>query len=329
MRIFAEMKIERWADIAPLTTFGIPARAAALVRWTDADDLRQVMADESLPRPLKAIGGGSNLLFTSDFEGTILLREAPEGERFVPGLPVSGAMVLDEFCRQAAEAGVRGPENLSGIPGTIGGALVQNAGAYGAEIGEFLAAARLFDTVSGEVLTVSRDWMRFAYRHSRLKEESGRYIIVDALFEFADDAPARLEYGNLSRELQGTEPTAQAVRDAVIRVRNSKLPQPAEVGSAGSFFRNPEVDPAMLEPEMPRFILPSGLAKVPAAWLIDRCGFKGARRGGAMVWPQQPLVICNPEFKATAADVVALENEIIGAVKERFNITLLPEVEHL
>lgn len=329
MRKFAEMKIERWAEVAPLTTFGIRARAAALVRWTDAEDLRQVMADASLPRPLKAIGGGSNLLFTSDFEGTLLLREAPVGERFVAGLPVSAGMVLDDFCRQAAEAGIRGPENLSGIPGTIGGALVQNAGAYGAEIGEFLAAARVFDLSTGEVMTVNRDWMQFAYRHSRLKAESGRYIIIDALFEFPEDAAPRLDYGNLSRELEGVEPTPVAVREAVLRVRDSKLPRPAEVGSAGSFFRNPEVEPEMLEPEMPRFILPSGLAKVPAAWLIDRCGFKGVKRGGAMVWPLQPLVICNPEFKATADDVVSLENEIICAVKERFNITLRAEVEHI
>ncbi|MDE6535512.1 MAG: UDP-N-acetylmuramate dehydrogenase [Muribaculaceae bacterium] len=323
------MKIERWAELAPLTTFGIPARTAALVTWADAEDLRHVMADESLPRPLKAVGGGSNLLFTGDFEGTVLLREVRPDERFVPGLPVSGGMVLDDFCRQAADAGIRGPENLSGIPGTIGGALVQNAGAYGAEIGEFLAVARVFDLTSGEVMTVNREWMQFSYRHSRLKAEEGRYIIIDALFEFPEDAAPRLDYGNLSRELQGVEPTPLAVRQAVLRVRNSKLPQPAEVGSAGSFFRNPEVAPELLEPDMPRFLLPSGLAKVPAAWLIDRCGFKGVRRGGAMVWPLQPLVICNPEFKATASDVVTLENEIISAVKERFNITLLAEVEHV
>lgn len=323
------MKIERWAELAPLTTFGIPARAAALVTWADAEDLRQVMADSTLPRPLKAVGGGSNLLFTGDFEGTVLLREVRPDERFVPGLPVSAGMALDDFCRQAAEAGVRGPENLSGIPGTVGGALVQNAGAYGAEIGEFLSAARVFDMSTGQVLTVNRDWMQFSYRHSRLKAEEGRYIIIDALFEFLEDAEARLDYGNLRRELEGEEPTPAAVREAVLRVRDSKLPRPSEVGSAGSFFRNPEIEPEMLESEMPRFVLPSGLAKVPAAWLIDQCGFKGIRRGGAMVWPLQPLVICNPEFKATAADVVTLENEIISAVKERFNITLLAEVEHV
>ncbi len=322
------MKIEKNAEIAPLTTFGIPARAAALVRWADADDLRRVRDDASLPRPLKAIGGGSNLLFMADFQGTLLLRDAPAAP-FIPGLPVSAGMTLDELCRQAAEAGVRGPENLSGIPGTIGGALVQNAGAYGAEIGEFMKAARLFDLHSGELLTVDRPWMQFAYRHSRLKDEPSRYIIIDVLFDFPADAAPRLDYGNLSRELNGADPTPRAIREAVLRVRNSKLPQPSEVGSAGSFFRNPEVAPELLLPDMPRFILPSGLAKVPAAWLIDQCGFKGRRIGGAMVWPEQPLVICNPEFKATAADVVALENEIISAVRARFNIALRPEVEHV
>lgn len=324
------MKIERNASIGPLTTFRLPARAAALVCWQTVNDLRQALADETLPRPFKAIGGGSNLLFTSDFPGTLLLQEAPLTEAYDPSVPVAASLPLDSFCRLAAEAGMRGPENLSGIPGTIGGALVQNAGAYGAEIGEFLVSARLFDMQTGDVLTVDPDWMDYAYRSSRLKNEADRYIIIDAILRpFGADTPARLDYGNLRAELGDAEPSPLAIREAVLRIRDSKLPRPEEIGSAGSFFRNPEVAPELLTPEMPRFMLPSGLAKVPAAWLIDRCGLKGHRAGGAMVWKSQPLVICNPEGNATATDVIALEQEIISAVSKRFNITLRPEVEHV
>ncbi len=315
-------------DIAPLTTFGIPARAAALVRWQTADDLRDALADGSLPRPFKAIGGGSNMLFTGNFGGTLLLQDC-SSEIGSDGTVAAG-MELDEFCRLTAEAGLRGPENLSGIPGTIGGALVQNAGAYGVEIGEFLVSARLMNLNTGEVMTVDRDWMNYAYRSSRLKEEEDRFIIIDAVLKPQEaDALARIDYGNLRAELGNAAPTPMAVRQAVLRVRDSKLPNPAVVGSAGSFFRNPEVDPAVLTPEMPRYMLPSGQAKVPAAWLIDRCGLKGRRFGGAMVWESQPLVIVNASGTATSADVVGLENEIIRTVRDRFNITLVPEVEHV
>ena len=323
------MKKEFDVEVGQLTTFRIPARATALVRWQTVDDLRDALADASLPRPFKAIGGGSNLLFTADFGGTLLLQECVPAE-IAPGGSVPASMTLDEFCRLTAEAGLRGPENLSGIPGTVGGALVQNAGAYGVEIGEFLVSARLMDLQTGDVLTVGRDWMDYAYRSSRLKEEDGRYIIIDAILRpLAADAPPRIDYGNLRAELGDSEPTPMAVRQAVIRVRDSKLPRPEEIGSAGSFFRNPEVDPEILTPEMPRYPLPSGLSKVPAAWLIDRCGLKGRRVGGAKVWESQPLVIVNADGSASAADVVELENEIIRTVRDRYNITLTPEVEHI
>ncbi len=322
------MKPEFDVEVAPLTTFGISARAAALVRWRTVDDLLATLADESLPRPFKAIGGGSNLLFTGNFGGTLLRQEYDP--QIAPDGTVPASMTLDDFCRLTAEAGLRGPENLSGIPGTIGGALVQNAGAYGVEIGDFLESARLMDTTTGKVITVDRDWMDYAYRSSRLKRENGRYIIIDAILKPQPaDTPARIDYGNLRTELGDSEPTPMAVRNAVLRVRDSKLPRPEQTGSAGSFFRNPEVDPAVLTPEMPRYGLPSGLAKVPAAWLIDRCGFKGRQIGGAKVWESQPLVIVNADGTATAADVIDLENEIINTVRDRYNIILTPEVEHI
>lgn len=325
------MMIEFDADITRLTTFGVPAKAAALAKWRSVDELRTLIAEPSLPRPLKVIGGGSNLLFTKKFQGTLLLREGePQLESCGCDWTVDAHCSLDALCERVALAGYRGAENLSGIPGTLGGALVQNAGAYGAETGDFLVSARLVDLMTGEELTVDREWMQYAYRSSRLKAEGNRYVIVSAQLRFLPkESPANLSYGHLATLLAGKEPTAMAVREAVITMRESKLPNPDAVGSAGSFFRNPEVGAELLQDGMPRFDLGNGLYKVPAAWLIDHCGLKGAAEGGASVWAAQPLVIVNTTGQAEAADVLALEYRIIAAVKAKFSITLIPEVEHL
>lgn len=323
--------VTRNADATGLATFGVPAVAAALALWDDADDLRAVVADSALPRPLKAVGGGSNLLFTAPFRGTLLRRAStPRVELRGLELHADGHAVLDDLCAMTAAAGLRGMENLSGIPGTLGGAIVQNAGAYGAETGELLVQATLMDLTDGSVFTAGADWMEFAYRSSRLKAADGRYVVLEAVLRLLPGAaPSRLDYGNLSGQLRGGDDSPAAVRAAVLAVRAAKLPDPAVTGSAGSFFRNPEVEPALVGPDMPAYHLPSGLVKVPAAWLIDRCGLKGRRIGGAAVWPQQPLVIVNADGSATAADVVALENLIVNTVMERFSIRLIPEVEHL
>lgn len=321
------MKVDYNVEAGSLATFGVSARAAAIVGWSSADDLRSLPAD--LPLPLKVIGGGSNLLFTGDFGGTLLVRQGPGRIERESELiwRADGNVELDALCAAMAEAGVRGLENLSGIPGTVGGALVQNAGAYGSETGSHLLDARLLELSTGRELTVDRRWMAFGYRTSRLKSEPG-LVVLSARFE-AEPAgsAANVAYGTL-REL-GTDASPLQVRNAVLATRASKLPGVKAVGSAGSFFRNPEVEAALLEPEMPRYELANGLFKVPAAWLIDRCGLKGTRCGGAMVWPDQPLVIVNADGTATAADILELERLIVDTVGRRFQITLTPEVEHL
>ncbi len=321
------MTVDYDVEAGALATFGVRARAAAVVGWTDADDLRHLPGD--LPGPLKVIGGGSNLLFTGDFGGTLLVRRGAgrierESERV---WRADGNVELDALCAAMARAGVRGMENLSGIPGTVGGALVQNAGAYGAETCSRLIDAELFDLNSGRTLTVNRQWLAPGYRTSRLKSEPG-LVVLSARFESAPAGePANVAYGPL--QSLGSDAEPMAVREAVLATRAAKLPDVGKVGSAGSFFRNPEVGAELLQPQMPRYDLGNGLFKVPAAWLIDQCGLKGARRGGAMVWPEQPLVIVNAEGRATAADVLELEQLIVSSVRERFNITLTPEVEHL
>lgn len=322
------MKILNDIDITYLTTFGVPVRAACVCQWSTAEDLIDL---SRCPRPLKFVGGGSNLLFTGDFQGTVFTRvSVPQVELRGRRVIADAHIELDALCHLTAAAGLRGMENLSGIPGTLGGALVQNAGAYGAETGEFLRSATLFDLEDNCLMTVDRPWMQFAYRTSRLKSAGGRYVVISAELELlSPDSEARLDYGNLRHALEGKNPTPMAVRRTVLATRAAKLPDPADTGSAGSFFRNPEVDPSMVPDGAPHFELPNGLVKVPAAWLIDRCGLKGARCGGAATWPSQPLVIVNAEGSATAADVLELEHYIINTVSSRFGITLVPEVEHL
>lgn len=326
------MKIEFDVDITPLTTFRVPARAAALARWSSPSDLAALAADPRLPRPLKALGGGSNLLFTRPFPGTLLLREP--SARIEPLGPlrfrVDADIELDALCEYMCNLGLRGMENLSAIPGTLGGALVQNAGAYGAETADVVESVELFDLETGETVVWPREEMDYAYRTSRLKEAGGRYVALGAVLRLEPaSAPARLDYGNLRAVLGDEDPTPAAVRRAVRAVRASKLPDPAEVGSAGSFFRNPEVPAELLRDGMPRYDLGNGLYKVPAAWLIDQCGLKGASVGGASTWPTQPLVIVNTAGAATAADVLALEELITSTVRTRFQIPLHPEAEHL
>lgn len=310
------------ADITALTTFRVPAVARALVEWDDADDLRVIAADPELPRPFLAIGGGSNLLFTKPFEGTVLMRR--------------NQLALDSLCDRMAAAGVWGFENLSGIPGTIYGAVVQNAGAYGTEMADVVKSVDVFDLKDSRTVRLENRDLRFSYRHSLLKEAeyAGRYVIADVEFETEARGP-QTGHAAIRKIVGDRDVTPMEVRRAVLALRDSKLPNPAEVGSAGSFFRNPELTAEQYgrfvaaNPDAPHFDTPDGRVKVPAAWLIDHAGLKGATEGGAMVWPSQPLVIANPEGLATATDVIALERRIQRTVKEFFDIDLTPEVQHI
>lgn len=325
------VRVERNVCARWLTTFGTEVRAAALACWNDAADLAALIADGTLPRPFKIIGGGSNLLFTKPFEGTLLLRRGEtQVERNGLLWTADAHIVLDDLCELTASSGLRGMENLSGIPGTLGGALVQNAGAYGAETGALLAEALVFDLETARTFTLKREQMDYSYRHSRLKDEGGRYVILKATLQLRPQTAApNLCYGDLRNLPPDADTTPAAVRQMVLALRGSKLPDPREVGSAGSFFRNPEIPATEVRADMPRYDIGNGMVKVPAAWLIDRAGMKGAARGGAMTWPSQPLVIVNDRGRATAADILALEHEIIAAVSRQFNIILTPEVEHL
>ena len=301
---------------------------------------------------LKHIGGGSNLLFTGDFPGTVLhsairhidVISDSDDEVLVR---VGAGVEVDKLCEWAAGRGLWGPENLSHIPGEAGAAAVQNIGAYGVEAKDIIREVRAFDLVSRKFLTFSVEECNYGYRDSFFKSPEGkdRYIITGIVFAFRRNGSPILEYGNLRETLLSRCPcpTPSDVRETIISIRRTKLPEVGEVGSAGSFFKNPVVSREVFgnvvrvsgrdEASVPHYPVPGPggepWVKIPAAWLIDQCGWKGAVRGGAGVWPSQPLVIINASGDASPEEILALEDSIRMSVSDRFGIVLSPEVEHI
>lgn len=368
------MEIKSNADIKNITTFGISANAACVVYYDSYDELKSVLADESLPRPFKHLGQGSNMLFTRDFHGTILISRMTElklrqRDEYGVTVSVSAGYIMDNLCADMAKLCIWGLENLSGIPGTAGASAVQNVGAYGVEAGDLIARVDAIEVATLRERSFSHDEMEFGYRHSIFKTDAmrDRYIITRVYFNLTTKSSPRLDYANL-RSLVDDDPTPGEMRCAVMTMRNSKLPDPTRIGSAGSFFKNPVITKVHFHrieemypgQKVPHFIVGEERVKIPAAWLIDKAGCKPMTAGGASLWQQQPLVIVNavPQSEAgtdnklitgtgtcdlitgtnttklitgtaTAGDILTLEHRIIEAVSSRFDITLSPEVEYL
>ena len=342
-------RIENY-DLSNQNTFRMKVKAALYIEYDNVEEL-QSLDPKALPQPVFHMGAGSNLLFTKDFPGTILHSNIKFIKYVDMGLDevlltVGSGVVFDDLIANVAGNGLWGMENLSLIPGEVGAAAVQNIGAYGVEAK---------DVISGVVCLDTKDWTKtvfkvgecaYGYRDSRFKHERGRYIITSVLFRVTRKYSPKLDYGGVRAALEGRDLqalTPMDVRDAIIGIRNAKLPDPAQIGSAGSFFKNPVISREHFERiaaaecppsatgkgPVPHYDLPDGTVKVPAAWLIDQCGFRGKVLGGAQVYEKQPLVIVNASGSASPEDVLALENQIIAAVQERYEITLHPEVDHI
>lgn len=335
------MRIKLNYDLGPLNTFRMKVSCACFVEYESVREL-EGLNFERLPKPLLHIGEGSNLLFTGDFPGTVLhsnieyIKYVDVGFDDVPVM-VGAGVGFDSFVSETCRHGLWGAENLSLIPGEAGAAAVQNIGAYGVEVKDIISGVVCFDLKEKKKVKFSAAECRYGYRMSMFKEpeNKGRYIITSVLFRLSRSKGPQLGYKGLSEAFDGRVPqTPQEVRDAVIRIRREKLPDPEEVGSAGSFFKNPVIsraDFSRISPDgsAPHYDLPDGSIKVPAAWLIDSCGLKGAAEGGAAVYERQPLVIVNRSGEASPADVLSLEKRIVDAVRERFGVELTPEVEHI
>ena len=347
------MKIVRDASLLPLNTFGMDVRCAVLIDYSSEDELVAFLRDDEYSEfrvgPLLSIGSGSNMLFTGDFPG-VALHSSIMGIDFASNRDGSvtaraGAGVIwDDFCLRCAEEGLWGPENLSMIPGTVGASAVQNIGAYGREVSDIISEIVCLDTHTLQRCRIRPSECGYGYRQSRFKGEwKGRYIVLEVSYRLTRNYSACLDYSHVRasmQELYGPEPergyTPSEVRGCICRIRSGKLPDPSVTGNAGSFFKNPFVDAGVFERICekeglvpPHYDAGEGLVKIPAAWLIDRCGLKGHRSGGAAVCESQPLVIVNATGTASPEDIITLENEVVDTVRARFGITLQHEVEHI
>lgn len=320
-------------------TFHLPAKARYFVEYINTERLIEALKSPiTQQNALLHIGGGSNLLFTQDFDGVVLhsaicgIVKVKEDDQYVY-LKAGAGVVWDDFVAYCVDHELYGAENLSLIPGEVGAAAVQNIGAYGVEIKDLIEEVIAIEIDSCEERIFSNSACQYAYRESIFKKElKNRYIITHVLFRLKKQGSFNLEYGNIKESLAGDEPiTLKRVRESIIQIRMSKLPDPHVMGNAGSFFMNPYVAKSHYEtlkkvyPTLPHYPISETLVKVPAAWLIEQCGWKGKIIGDASVHDKQCLVIVN-RGHAKASDIVTLSAEIQKSVAEKFTIQLTPEV---
>ena len=326
---------------APLThrnTLRVPARARLLAEIKDASKLPELLAFPAIKSgQVLVLGEGSNVLFTGDFNGTVLAMATQgvqvESRGDTAHIAVAAGERWDDFVRWTLGQGFAGLENLILIPGTVGAAPIQNIGAYGTEAAEFIESVEAWDTHEQRVVTLDHATCAFAYRDSLFKREPGRYIVTAVRFVLPRSHALRLDYAGIRDELarMGVDkPAPFHVAEAVVHQRTRKLPDPAVIGNAGSFFKNPIVEAATgeaLKREHPGLVAwpgQDGRWKLSAAWLIEAAGLKGYREGDAGISNRHALVLVN-HGHATGPQLWALAQQVIAGVDAAFGIRLEPE----
>jgi UDP-N-acetylmuramate dehydrogenase len=353
--------IQENISLQPFNTFGIAARARFFVDINTIEELQELLSDEKWKNTEKLIlGGGSNVLFTQDFAG-LVLKISIKGQAETKRNEQLRAVIVEvgagenwhEFVQWTLEQDFGGLENLSLIPGTVGAAPVQNIGAYGVELKDRFISLTAIEIETGHIKTFMRDEIEFGYRDSIFKQSSkGKYIIANVRFALTTAAhELRTEYGVIKKELDimSAEPNIKNIAQAIINIRRQKLPDPAEIGNGGSFFKNPIIPAEEYDLLQSQFIglpayeirepavvtdsaaviedLPEDVFyKIPAGWLIDQCGWKGYRREDAGVHENQALVLVN-HGKATGAEILALAADIQSNVYETFGLSLEREIQ--
>lgn len=337
------ISFEKDKDLTGLTTFHIPAKANLYVSYKNVEELKAIVSSEEfMQNEVFYLGGGSNVLFNGDFKGLVLKSEIkgiikyPKDNNTVFAIAGAGENWSD-FVKWTIGEGLAGLENLSGIPGTVGASPVQNVGAYGVEVGNLIHKVECFDTITRQIVIFTAQQCNFGYRDSFFKNEGkGRYIVTRVSYRLKPSNEATcLDYGPLKalQDLKDCTPTIAEVAAEIIKIRNSKLPDPDMTGNAGSFFKNPVVriyfyrevmsalhnDIPYYETNDPYYV------KIPAGWLIEKAGLRGFSIGGAEVYSKQNLVIIN-KGNATADDVVKLASHIRKTVLKKFGVVLHPEV---
>jgi UDP-N-acetylmuramate dehydrogenase len=328
-------------SLQQFNTFGIAARARQYLRVEDPAQLAAVAADPVLAAlPRLVLGGGSNLLITRDEVDLLVLHMALAGREIVGETPAAVLVRAQAgenwhaFVQWTLDQGLGGLENMSLIPGTVGASPIQNIGAYGAEVKDLFHSLTAFDFATGATRTMDAAACRFGYRDSVFKHEDGRGLaVLDVTFALPRAWKPNLRYAELAQALEAqgiAEATPREVSDAVIAIRRRKLPDPLEIGNAGSFFKNPVVAREQCErlldawPNLVHHPQPDGTDKLAAGWLIDQCGWKGRSLGRAGVYPKQALVLVN-NGGASGPEVLALARAIQADVQERFGVLLEPE----
>ena len=334
------MQIETGVSLKPYNTFGLPAVARTLVRVASDADVRKVVDDPVLGvAPKFVLGGGSNIILTRDMPQVVLKVEV-KGMRLVEERPAAWIVEAGageswhELVAWTLAQGLPGLENLALIPGTVGAAPVQNIGAYGVELKERFESLDAVDLVTGRSVTLRAPICEFGYRDSAFKHSlAGRSVITRVRLRLPRPWRAVTGYVDIQRKIAETgieAPTPQQVFDWVCSIRRAKLPDPAALGNAGSFFKNPVVTPEQCrdiigrDPEIVHYPLPDGSVKLAAGWMIDACGWKGKSVGQAAVYEKQALVLVN-RGAAIGSEVMTLARAIQESVYGRFGIRLEPE----
>jgi len=336
------MKLLENYPLKKVTTFHVRTSALYYTEFASVKELKEILSSEFVKiNPYTVLGGGSNILFTRDYDG-IIMRNIFKGISVVKEegdnifIKANSGERWHNFVLYCVNNNYGGIENLSLIPGTVGAGPIQNIGAYGVELKDVLAEVEAINIKTQEVQTFTNAECKFGYRESIFKHEvKGKYIILSVTLKLAKNpAKVNVAYGSLSKELQDegiTNPTIKDVSNAVIKVRSSKLPDPEKIGNAGSFFKNPVIRGAQFEelknkfPDIVSFPGTEGLTKLAAGWLIEQCGWKGKRFGDAGVHTDQALVLVNYD-DATGKEIYDLSTKIIQSVKEKFGVELEREV---
>jgi UDP-N-acetylmuramate dehydrogenase len=327
-------------SLLPYNTFGIDVAAQQVIEIKTTDDLLQVIKKDP-DSPKLILGGGSNMLFRRDIDETVLINRIMGKELISKTndsvtIAVGGGENWHELVLWSLQQGWYGLENLSLIPGTVGAAPIQNIGAYGVELKDYFAGLEAIDLTTGVSIFFDKSAMQFGYRDSLFKREwKGKALISKVYFKLSLTPNINISYGVIPKVLEAAgvdHPSPVDVSNAVVFIRKSKLPDPAVLGNAGSFFKNPELDAVYVEekllpqfPKMPQYPSEPGKIKVPAGWLIDQCGWKGQKLGSAGCYEKQALVLVN-HGGASGSDVWKLAEAIQASVFSKFGVSLEPEV---
>lgn len=334
------MKILHDISLKSYNTFGLDYKADSIILAESEEEIIQALSGkERFKKPFMILGGGSNILLTSDFTGTIIkplmgnvtIEQKDERNAFISA---DAGVNWDKFVEWCVSNHLGGIENLSLIPGNVGAVPVQNIGAYGTEIKDHIQKVRAIRITDCSIREFSAEECEFDYRSSIFKTKlKGQYIITNVLFRLDIRPDFRLNYGLVNEEVKKLGgPSLKNIRRAVINIRRSKLPDPEITGNAGSFFKNPVIDKTSAEKLKEKYPLlscypePSGDIKIPAGWLIEQCGWKGKMSGNVLVHDKQALVITNPG-KASGKEIFDVSEEIRKSVLDKFGINLEREVE--